>query len=119
MSACLETLAVAIGLKKDQFSFQSQRSIMPNNVQTTGTITLISHASQVMFKILQGKVSQYMNQEFPYIEAVFRKGRGTRDQIANICWIMEKTREFQENIYFASLTTLKPLCGSQPTVENS
>ena len=56
MSACLETLAVAIGLKKDQFSFQSQRSIMPNNVQTTGTITLISHASQVMFKILQGKV---------------------------------------------------------------
>ena len=63
-------------------------------------ITLISHASNVMLKILQASLQQYMNRELPNVQAGFRKGRGTRDQIANIRWIMEKAREFQKNIYF-------------------
>ena len=63
------------------------------------TIALISHASKVMLKILQARLQQYMNRELPDVQAGFRKGRGTRDQIANICWIMEKGREFQKNIY--------------------
>ena len=58
------------------------------------TIALISHASKVMLKILQARLQQYMNQELPYVQAGFRKGRGTRVQIANICWITEKAREF-------------------------
>ena len=64
------------------------------------TIALISHASKVMLKILQVRLQQYVNQELPDIQVGFRKGRGTRDQIANICWIIEKTREFQKNIDF-------------------
>ena len=59
---------------------------------------LISHAGKVMLKILQVRFQQYMNQELPDVQAGFRKGRGTRDQIANICWIIEKAREFQKNI---------------------
>ena len=64
------------------------------------TIALISHDSKVMLKILERRLQQYMNQELPDIQAGFRKGRGARDQIVNICWIIEKTREFQKNIYF-------------------
>ena len=64
------------------------------------TIALISYASKVMLKILQARFQQYMNHELPDVQAGFRKGRGTRDQIANICWIMEKARELQKNIYF-------------------
>ena len=64
------------------------------------TIILISHTSKVMLKILQVRLQQYVNQELPDVQAGFRKGRGTRDQIANICWIIEKAREFQKNIYF-------------------
>ena len=64
------------------------------------TIVLISHASKVMLQILQARLQQYVNREIPGIQAGFRKGRGTRDQIANIHWITEKTREFQKNIYF-------------------
>ena len=64
------------------------------------TIVLISHASKVMLKILQARLQQYMNHELTDVQAGFRKGRGTRDQIANICWIIEKTRECQQNIYF-------------------
>ena len=63
------------------------------------TNALISHASEVMLKILQARLQQYVNHELPDIQAGFRKGRGTRDQIANIRWIMEKAREFQKNIY--------------------
>ena len=77
------------------------------------TIALISHASKVMLKILQARLQLYMNHELPDVQAGFRKGSGTRDQIANICWIIEKGREFQENIYSALLTTRKPLCRSQ------
>ena len=67
------------------------------------TIALISHISKVMLKILQVRFQQYVNQELPDVQARFRKGRGTRDQIAYICWIMEKAREFQKNTYSASL----------------
>ena len=69
---------------------------------------LISHASKVVLKILQARLQQYVNSELPDVRAGFRKGRGTRDQIANICWIVEKAREFQKNIYFC-LTMPKPL----------
>ena len=72
-----------------------------------------------MLKILQARLQQYVNHELPDIQAGFRKGRGTRDQIANIHWIIEKAREFQKNIYSALLITPKPLCVSQQTVENS
>ena len=72
------------------------------------TIALISHASKVMLQILQDRLQQYMNHELPDVQAGFRKGRGTRDQIANIRWITEKAREFQKNIYFCR-TTPKPL----------
>ena len=64
------------------------------------TVALISHASEVMLKILQARLQQYVNCELPDVQAGFRKGRGTRDQIANICWIIKKVRELQKNIYF-------------------
>ena len=70
-------------------------------------IALISHASKVMLKILQARLQQYMNRELPDVQAGFRKGRGPRDQIANICWIMEKAREFQKNIYFCFIDYAK------------
>ena len=72
-------------------------------------IAFISHASKVMFKILQMRLQQYVNYELPDVQVGFRKGRGTRDQIANIRWIIKKAREFQKNIYSALLTTPKPL----------
>ena len=64
------------------------------------TTVLISQTSKVMLKILQARLQLYVNQELPDVQAIFRKGRGTRDQIANICWIIDKAREFQKNIYF-------------------
>ena len=78
---------------------------MPKNAQTT--IILISHTSEVMLKILQARLQQFMNHELPDVQAGFRKGRGTRDQIANIHWIMEKPREFQKNIYFCFIDYAK------------
>ena len=72
---------------------------MPKNAQTTAQLHS-SHASKVMLKILQARLLQYVNHELPDVEAGFRKGRGTRDQIANIHWIIEKTTELQKNIYF-------------------
>ena len=73
------------------------------------TIALISHASKVILKILQARLQQYMNHEIPDVQAGFRKGRGTRDQIANIRWIIEKAREFQKKSTSALLTMPKPL----------
>ena len=70
-------------------------------------IALISHASKVMLKILQARLQQYMNHELPDVQAGFRKGRGTRDQNANISWIIEKAREFQKNIYFCFIDYAK------------
>ena len=78
------------------------------------TIALISHTSKLMLKILQARLHQYVNHELPDVQAGFRKGRETRDQIANIHWIMEKAREFQENIYFCFIDYAKTFdCGSQ------
>ena len=71
------------------------------------TIALISQAIKVMFKILQARLQQYMNQDLPDVQVGFRKGRGARDQIANIRWIIEKTREFQKNIYFGFIDYTK------------
>ena len=71
------------------------------------TIELISHTSKVMLKILQARLRQYMNCEIPDVQAGFRKDKGTRDQITNICWIFEKTRVFQKNIYFCFLDYAK------------
>ena len=96
------------------------------------TIALISHASKVMLKILQARLQQYLNRELPDVQAGFRKGRGTRDQIANIRGIVRKAREFQQNIYFCFMGVPTKhlfllywlcqslwLCGSQESVENS
>jgi len=84
---------------KCQFSFQSQRRAMPKNVQTPAKLHSF-HESKVMVKILQVRLQQYTNQELPDAQVGFRKGRGTRDQIVNIHWIIEKAREFQKNICF-------------------
>ena len=73
------------------------------------TIAVISHASKVMLKILQARLQQYVNRELPDVQVGFRKGRGTRDQIANIRWIMERAREFQKKSISALLTMPKPL----------
>ena len=83
-------------------------------------IAVISHASKVMLKILQGRLQWYMNRELPDVQAGFRKGRGTRNQMANICWIIKQAREFQKNIYFCFIDYAKAFdCRSQQTVENS
>ena len=73
------------------------------------TIALISHTSKVMLEILQASLQQYVNHELPDVQAGFRKGRGTRDQIANIHWIIEKAREFQKNIYLCFTDLPQPL----------
>ena len=99
MPANLENSAVATGL--EEVSFHS------NPKERHHTIALISHTSKVMLKTLQARLQQYMNHELPDVQAEFRKGRGTRDKIANICWIMEKAREFQKNIYFCLIDYAK------------
>ena len=84
------------------------------------TIALISQASKVMLKILQARLQQYLNREIPDVQAGFRKGRGTRDQTANICWIMEKAREFQKNIDFCFIDYAKAFdCVDHNKLENS
>ena len=79
---------------------------MPKNAQTSA-VALISHASKVMLKILQARLQQYVNRELPEVQAGFRKGTGTRDQIASIHWIIKKGREFQKSIYFCFLDYAK------------
>ena len=106
MPANLENSAVATGLEKSHFSFQSQRS-NAKECSNYHTIALISHASKVMLKILQARLQQYVNCELPDVQAGFKKGRGTRDQIANIRWIIEKAREFQKNVYFCFIDYAK------------
>ena len=81
------------------------------------TIALISHASKVMLKILQARLQQYVNREISEVQAGFRKGRETRDQIASICWTIKKARGFQKSIYFCFIDYAKAFdCGSQQTV---
>ena len=114
MLANLENSAVATGLEK--VSLHSNTKECSNK----HTIALISHTSKVMFKILQASLQQNMNCELPDVQAGFRKGRGTRDQIANIRWIMEKAREFQKNIYFCFIDYAKAFdCVDHNTLENS
>ena len=93
MPANLENSAVATGLEK--FSFHSN----PKESSNYHTIALILHVSKVMLKILQARLQQYVNHELPDVQTGFRKGRGTRHQIANICWVIDKAREFQKNIF--------------------
>ena len=90
---------------KGQFSFQSQRKAMPKNAQTT--TQLHSHTSKIMLKILQASLQQYVNCELPDVQAGFRKGRETRDQIANIRWISGKARELQKSICFCFIDYAK------------
>ena len=99
MPANLENSAVATGLEKISFH-SNPKGRQCQNCLNYHTIALISHASKVMFKILQAWFQQYMNCELPDVQAQFRKGRRTRDQTANIHWIIEKAREFQKNIYY-------------------
>ena len=100
--------AVATGLEKSVF-IPIPKKGNAKECSNYCTIAVISHASKVMLKILQARLQQYMNCELPDVQDGFRKGRGTRDQIANICWIIEKAREFQKNIFSALLTMPKPL----------
>ena len=108
MPANLENSAVATGLEK--VSFQSiPKKGNAKECSNYRTIILISHANKVMLKIIQARLQQYMNHECSDVQAGFRKGRGTRDQIANTHWIIEKAREFQKNIYFCFIDNTKVL----------
>ena len=118
MPANLENSAMATGLEKATFHVNPKGNA--KECSNYRTIAFILHISKVMLKILQAWLQQYMNHELPDVQAGFRKGRGTRDQIANICWIIEKLREFQKNIYYCFIDYTKNFdCGSQQTVENS
>ena len=97
---------VATGLEKISFHSNSKEG-NAQECSNCRTIALISHTRKVMLKILQARLQQYMNRELPDVQARFRKGRGIRDQIANIYWIMEKAREFQKNIYFCFIDFVK------------
>ena len=106
MPANLEHSAVTTGLENVSFhSSPKERQCQSSSAYCT--IALMSQASKVMLKILQARLQQYVNCELPDVRAGFRKGRGTRDQIDNIRWIIEKAREFQKNIYFCFIDYVK------------
>ena len=108
MPANFENSAVATGLEKVSFHSSPQKRQCQRILKLSHhTFALISHASKVMLKILQARLQQYVNRELLDVQAGFRKGRGTRDKIANICWIIKKAREFQKNIYFSSIDYAK------------
>ena len=101
---------------KGQFSFQAQRKAMPKNAQTTAQLHSSHHTGKLMLKILQARLQQYVNCEFPDVQAGIRKGRGIRDQIANICWIIEKARVLKKHLLLPYwLHQSLWLCGSQQT----
>ena len=106
MPANLENSAVATRLEKVSFHSNPKKG-NAKKCSTYRTVALISHASKVMLKILQARLQQYVNRELSDVQAVFRKGRGTRGQIANISWIIKKAREFQKNIYFCFIDYAK------------
>ena len=106
MPANLENSAVATGLERSVF-IPIPKKGNAKECSNYCTIAFISHASKVMLKILQARLQQYMNHELPDVQAGFRKGRGTRDEIAKIRCIIEKTREFQKNIYFCFIDYAK------------
>ena len=107
MPANLENSAVATGLEKFAVFIPIAKKGNSKECSNYHIIALISHASKVILKILQARLQQYLSHELPNVQAGFRKGRGTRDQIANIRWIMEKAREFQKNIYFCLIDYAK------------
>ena len=107
MPANVENSAVATGLEKVRFH-SSPKKGNAKECSNYCTIALFSHASKVVLKILQARLQQYMNHELPDVQAGFRKGRGMRDQSANICWIIREAREFQKNIYFCFTDYSKP-----------
>ena len=115
MPANLENLAVATDWKRSVF-IPVPKKDNAKECSNYHTIPLISHVSEVMLK---ARLQEYMTWELPGVQTEIRKGRGTRDQSANIHWIIGKASAFQKNIYSSSLTTLRPLCGWQQTVENS
>ena len=106
MPANLENSAVATGLERSVF-IPIPKKGNAKECSNYCTIALISHAGQVVLKILQARLQQYVNHELPDVQAGFRKGRGTRDQIANIHWVIKKAREFQKNIYFCFIDYAK------------
>ena len=106
MPANLESSAVATGLEKVSFHSNSKEK-QCQKCSNYCTVALISHTSKVMLKILQARLQQYANCELPDVQPGFRKGRGTRNQIANIHWIIKKAGEFQKNIYFCFINYAK------------
>ena len=106
MAGNLENSAVAARLEKVSFH-PNPKEGNTKECSNYRTIALIPHTSKVMLKILQARLQQYMNCEFPDVQAGFKKGRGTRHQIANICWIIEKAREFHRNICFCFIDYAK------------
>ena len=106
MPTNLENSAVTTGLEKVSFRSNPKKGNAKECLNYC-TIARMSHASKVMLKILQARLQQYVNRELPDVQAGFRKSKGTRDQIANILWIMEKAREFQKNIYFCFIDYAK------------
>ena len=119
MPSNFENSAVATGLEEVSFLSNSKEGqcqrmfILPHNCSHFSCI-------KVILNILEARPQQYMNQELPDVQAGFIKGRGTRYDIANICWIIEKARQFQKNIYLCFIDYAKVFdCGSQQTVENS
>ena len=110
MPANLENSTVVTGLEKSVYILIPKKD-NAKECSDYHTVALISHASKVMLKILQVRLQQYVNYELPDVQAGFRKGRGTRDQTANIHWIIKKAREFQKNIYFCSIYYAKAFDG--------
>ena len=119
MSVTLQNSAVATELERSVF-IPIPKKGNDKKCSNYHTIALISHASKGMLKILQARLQEYMNHELPDVQAGFRKGRGTRDQIANIRWIMERAREFQKNIYFCFIDYAKAFdCVDHNKLQNS
>ena len=119
MPANLENSAVATGLEKVSFHSNSKERQCKRMLKLLH-ITLISHANKVILKILQARLQQYVNHELADDGAGVRKGRSTRDQISNICWVIKKAREFQKNIYFCFIDYAKAFdCVDDKKLENS
>ena len=120
MPANLENSAVATGLEKVSFHSYHKERQCQRMLKLPHNCTHLTRYSKVMLKILQARLQQYMNCELPDVQSGFRKGRGTRDQIANICWVIKKAREFQKYIYFCFLNYAKAFdCVDPNKLENS
>ena len=119
MPANLENSAVATGLEELSFHSNPKKGNV-RECSNYSTTALISHARKVMLKILQARLHQYVNRELPDVQAGFRKGRGTRDQIASFRWVIDKAREFWKNIHFCFIDYAKAFdCVDHNKLENS